>query len=88
MSDNENNPDRRWDAGLSDKDLVAFIQCSKDENGWYPAKTVNYFDAKSMRDTVGKSKLGEPKSAGEGMPLYESIFIFAAFYRTYPAPTL
>ena len=66
MSDNENNPDRRWDAGLSDKDLVAFIQCSKDENGWYPAKTVNYFDAKSMRDTVGKSKLGEPKSAGEG----------------------
>lgn len=66
MSDNENNPARRWDAGLSDKDLVAFIQCSKDENGWYPAKTVNYFDAKSMRDTVGKSKLGEPKSAGEG----------------------
>lgn len=66
MSDNENNPDRRWDAGLSDKDLVAFIQCSKDDNGWYPAKTVNYFDAKSMRDTVGKSTLGEPKSAGEG----------------------
>lgn len=66
MSDNENNPDRRWDAGLSDNDIVAFIQCSKDENGWYPAKTVNYFNVKSMRDTVGKSKLGEPKSAGEG----------------------
>lgn len=66
MSDNENNPDRRWDAGLSDKDLIAFIQCSKDSTGWYPAQTVNYFDAKSMRDTVDKSKLGEPKSAGEG----------------------
>lgn len=66
MSDNANNPDRRWDAGLSDKDIVAFIQCAKDESGWYPAKTVNYFDTKSMRDTVEKSKLGKPKSAGEG----------------------
>lgn len=66
MSDNENNQDRRWDAGLSDKDLIAFIQCSKDDTGWYPAQTVNYFDAKSMRDTVDKSKLGKPKSAGEG----------------------
>ena len=66
MSDNENNPDRRWDAGLNDKDIVAFIQCSKDENGWHPAKTVNYFDAKSMKDTVGRSKLGKSKSVGEG----------------------
>lgn len=66
MSDNENNPNRRWDAGLSDKDLIAFIQCSKDDAGWYPAQTVNYFNAKSMRDTVDKSKLGKPKSAGEG----------------------
>lgn len=66
MSDNENNPDRRWDAGLGDKDIIAFIQCSKDENGWYPASSVNYFEAKSMRETVGLSKLGQPKSAGEG----------------------
>lgn len=66
MSDNETKPDRRWDTGLSDNDLIAFIQCSKDDTGWYPAQTVNYFDAKSMRSTVGKSKLGQPKSAGEG----------------------
>lgn len=66
MSDNENNLDRRWDAGLSDKDLIAFIQCSSDDAGWHPAQTVNYFEAKSMRDTVDKSKLGKPKSVGEG----------------------
>lgn len=66
MSDNENNPDRRWDAGLRDKDLIVFIRCRKEENGWIPATEANYFETLSLRNTVDKSKLGEPKSAGEG----------------------
>lgn len=66
MSDNEKNSDRRWDAGLRDEDIVAFIQCSKEADEWVPAEYVNYFDVKSMRDTVAKSKLGDPKAPGEG----------------------
>ena len=34
MSDNEKNPDRRWDAGLRDEDLIAFIKCRAHNGGW------------------------------------------------------
>src|SRR5690348_15832776 len=33
MSDAPSNPDRTWDAGLRDEDLVAFIAIVEDENG-------------------------------------------------------
>ncbi len=66
MSDNDNNPNRSWDVGLADKDIIAFIQCSKDDSGWQPASSVNYFETKSLRETVDLSNLGKPKSAGEG----------------------
>lgn len=66
MSDNENNPDRRWDAGLRDEDMIAFIKCTDQNGEWIPASDVNYFETGSMRASVGKSKLGPAKSAGEG----------------------
>lgn len=66
MSDNENNQDRRWDVGLRDQDIVAFIRCKKDGNKWVPASEINFFETISMRSTVAKSKLGNPKSIGEG----------------------
>lgn len=66
MSDNENNPDRRWDAGLRNEDVIAFIRCKKDGNGWVPSDNINLFETGSLRQAVGKSKLGEPKSAYEG----------------------
>lgn len=66
MSDNENNPDRRWDAGLGDHDVVAFIQCSHEGDNWFPGSETNYFEARNMRASVGFSKLGPAKSAGEG----------------------
>lgn len=65
MSDNEHNPDRRWDAGLRDQDVVAFIQCTHSDD-WLPGSETNYFETKSMRESVEWSKLGPAKSAGEG----------------------
>ena len=65
MSDNEHNPDRRWDAGLRDQDVVAFIQCTHSSD-WLPGSETNYFETKSMRESVSWSKLGPAKSAGEG----------------------
>ena len=70
MSDNENNPDRRWDAGLRDEDLIAFIRCQKIEDEWTPADEINLFETKSLRRTEDKSKLGRAKSAGEGAERY------------------
>ncbi len=66
MSDNENNRDRRWDVGLRDEDVIAFIQCRKENDEWIPSRTVNIFSTKSLRESVGYSKLGEAKSAYEG----------------------
>lgn len=66
MSDNENNPDRRWDVGLRDEDLIAFVHCSKRDDEWHPSQCINVFSTKSLRDTIESSKLGNAKSASEG----------------------
>lgn len=66
MSDNENNQDRRWDVGLRDEDVIAFIQCRKDADEWIPSRTVNVFSTKSLRDSICHSRLGDAKSAYEG----------------------
>lgn len=66
MSDAPANPDRAWDAGLRDDDLIAFI-ASFDENGTpRPAREAVFFDVRSLRETALVSKLGPPKSASEG----------------------
>ena len=66
MSDNENNPDRRWDVGLRDEDLIAFVHCDKENEEWVPSQHINAFSTKSLRDSINCSKLGKPKSADEG----------------------
>lgn len=66
MSDTETNEDRFWDVGLRDDDLLAFIKCTKINNSWVPANTINLFTIKSLRDTVGQTSLGPPKSVNEG----------------------
>jgi hypothetical protein len=66
MSDAPNNPDRVWDAGLRDQDIVALIACTNGEDGPVPADRAVYFSAKALRDSAGLSKLGLPKSASEG----------------------
>ena len=66
MSDAPLNPDRVWDAGLRDNDVVALIACSHTEVGPHPADHANYFTVGALRESVGKSKLGPPKSASQG----------------------
>ena len=66
MSDAPSNPDRVWDAGLRNNDIVAVIACSDTGEGLHPANRVNYLTVRAMRESVDQSKLGPPKSASEG----------------------
>lgn len=66
MSDSPTNHERRWDAGLRDEDLVAFINCHKSNDSWIAAEIVNLFRIEDLRNTVEYSKLGPAKSASEG----------------------
>jgi hypothetical protein len=66
MSDAPANPDRRWNTGLRDEDLCAFIACA-DENGTpTPAAEAVFFSVSDLKSTEGTSELGPPKSASEG----------------------
>lgn len=66
MSDAPANPDRTWDAGNRDEDIVAFIAMHAEGDSWRPADKAVFFDFKSLRASVESSKLGPPKSASEG----------------------
>jgi hypothetical protein len=66
MSDAPNNPERTWDAGLRDQDVVALIACKNDGPLPVPAEHAVYFTAKALRESVDSSRLGPPKSASEG----------------------
>ena len=66
MSDAPKNPDRVWDVGLRDEDLVAFIASFDSEGGPNLAQEAMFFTVKALQESVGLSKLGPPKSAAEG----------------------
>jgi len=66
MSDAPNNPDRVWDAGLTNEDVVALIACGDGPDGPVPAEHAIYFTVGALRGSVDQSKLGAPKSASEG----------------------
>ena len=66
MSDAPNNPERRWDAGLRDEDIVALIACSEGPEGPVPADGAVYFSVRALRASEPHSRLGSPKSASEG----------------------
>lgn len=66
MSDAPGNPDRRWDVGLRDGDLVAFIACSADSEGVEIRGPPVFCSVGDMRASVGNTKLGPPKSQMQG----------------------
>ncbi len=67
MSDAPANPDRRWDVGQRDEDLVALVACEfDDEETATPSETPVFFSYADLRASVGTTKLGPPKSASEG----------------------
>jgi len=66
MSDAVHNPDRRWDVGLRDDDIAAFISMVEIDGKPTAAEEAVFFQIKDLRDSVDTSKLGPPKSASEG----------------------
>jgi len=67
MSDAATNPDRRWFSGLRDDDLVAFIQCYKDNTDhWNTNGIINLFPVSSLKTTEEQTVLSAPKSVKEG----------------------
>lgn len=66
MSDAPDNPERRWDTGLRDEDIVALIACSEGPESPVPAESAVYFSVRALRASVRHSTLGSRKSASEG----------------------
>ena len=65
MSDAPANPDRVWDAGLRDDDIVALITCFDTDDGPEPADDAVCFTVGALRASVDRSA-GSRKSASEG----------------------
>ena len=72
MSDSPNDPDRVWDAGLRDNDIVALLACSYTEAGVYPANHTNYFTVDALRRSVEQSGDDNVKSPSEGAERYRT----------------
>ena len=66
MSDAPDNPDRRWDVGLRDDDLVAFVACAADDGKVSVIGSPVFFTAADLRASVDSTKLRPPKSSSEG----------------------
>jgi hypothetical protein len=66
MSDAPMNPDRRWNIGMRDQDLAAFITCFDDNGAPRPANDAVFFTFGDLKETEAQSRLGTPKSASEG----------------------
>jgi len=66
MSHALNNPDRAWDKGLRDSDLIAFILCKRLEEQWVPSDRMTLFRVGEMRQAAGLAGLGRMKAASEG----------------------
>jgi hypothetical protein len=65
MSDSPTNPDRRWDSGLRDEDLIGLVSCDGGSSIRVRAAPV-FFAVEDLRATQHLAKLGPPKSASEG----------------------
>jgi hypothetical protein len=66
MSDAPTNPERTWDAKLRDDDIAAFIAIVEENGIQRAAEDPVFFTIGALRQSVGQSKLGPPKSASEG----------------------
>ncbi|TMI98363.1 MAG: hypothetical protein E6G97_26175 [Alphaproteobacteria bacterium] len=66
MSDAPANPDRRWNSGMRNDDLAAFIACFDQDGTPCPAPEAVFFNFGDLQKTEGLSALGPPKSASEG----------------------
>ena len=66
MSDAPANPERVWNAGLRDEDIVALVACREGDDGPLAARHAVYFTVRALHQSAALSRLGPPKSASEG----------------------
>jgi len=66
VSDSPTVEGRAWDSGLRDSDTIIFIRCQDNDGIPEPAATAEAFEVQSLRAAIASSRLGPPKSAGEG----------------------
>lgn len=74
MSHSQADPERGWDYGLDDNDLVAFVVCNKigDEPvNWQVSNPIQYVSVKDLRlaQKGGRATLTQPKGAEEGFEM-------------------
>ena len=66
MSDAPSKPERRWDVGLRDEDLVAFVPCRAEDEKVAILGSPVFFSVADLRASMDATKLGPPKAASEG----------------------
>ncbi|MBM3238199.1 HEAT repeat domain-containing protein [Candidatus Poribacteria bacterium] len=71
MSHSFSDPDRSWDFGLDDDDLVAFVACQKVGErpiDWQAVELIQYISVGALRDAQNSERaiLVKPKGAEEG----------------------
>lgn len=69
MSHTPGTPERHWDNGLRDDDLVAFVACRPDPDAdlkWRASSHVNLFRVGDLRRTFDLAKQDDAKSRQEG----------------------
>jgi hypothetical protein len=66
MSDAPKNPERRWDSGLRDDDIIAFVAIQGEGTSVRAADEAVFFGVDVLRGSEDQSILGRPKSPDEG----------------------
>jgi hypothetical protein len=74
MSHSVSDPDRGWDAGLLDEDVVALSECVKTGDNpidWKASSLIQYVPVRALRKAFRDEKVSQerPKGAGEGFEL-------------------
>ena len=74
MSHSQADPERGWDYGLDDNDLVAFVVCNKigaEPVDWQVSSPIQYVSVKDLRlaHKGGRATLTQPKGAEEGFEM-------------------
>lgn len=66
MSHAPNNPERYWDAGNADTDIVAFVPCRTGVSGPVVTGAATFFTFGALRQSMDRNQLSRLKAASEG----------------------
>lgn len=66
MSHAPGNPDRHWDAGLRDRDVVVLVKAYDDQGEVRLGNQINAFRVSTLRTYQHVAKVGVPKASSEG----------------------